>query len=143
GRVPTLARLGQALRENHVTTIFLTTALFNAIIDESPEILKGVRQLLFGGEASSSGHVRRALSLLPDTRIMHVYGPTESTTFACCQPEPCDLPVDARSIPIGRAIANTTVFVLDENMQPVPIGVPGELYIGGDGLAVGYLGDVQ
>jgi acyl-coenzyme A synthetase/AMP-(fatty) acid ligase/acyl carrier protein len=94
--------------------------------------------LLIGGEALSVPHVRRALGWLPATQIINGYGPTESTTFTCCYPVPRHLPPAVSSIPLGRPIANTEVFVLDLHLQPVPIGVPGELYVGGDGLARGY-----
>ena len=109
------------------------------MIDEAPEALSDVRQLLIGGEALSVPHVRRALELLPDTQIINGYGPTESTTFTCCYAIPFRLDETISSIPIGRPIANTEVYLLDSQLSPVPIGVTGELYIGGDGLARGYL----
>jgi hypothetical protein len=83
--------------------------------------------------------VRRGLALLPGTRIVNGYGPTESTTFTCCYEVPRELGEGTASIPIGRPIGNTRVYVLDGEMEPVPIGVTGELYVGGDGLARGYL----
>ena len=82
--------------------------------------------------------VRRALAALPTTRLINGYGPTESTTFTCCYPIPRELSDRVASIPIGRPIGNTRVYVLDDRLEPVPIGVPGELYVGGDGLARGY-----
>ncbi|HEY6168610.1 MAG TPA: alpha/beta fold hydrolase, partial [Verrucomicrobiae bacterium] len=82
--------------------------------------------------------VRKTLENLPGCQLINGYGPTENTTFTCCHRITLPLP-DGRSIPIGRAIANTQVYVLDEQLQPVPIGVPGELCIAGDGLARGYL----
>jgi amino acid adenylation domain-containing protein len=136
---PGLGELGRVLREQHISTLWLTSTLFNTVIDEAPEILGGVRQLLIGGEALSVPHVRRALALLPHTRIINGYGPTESTTFTCCYPIPRDLGEHIRSIPIGRPIANTRTYILDRHLNPVPVGVAGELYIGGDGLARGYL----
>jgi aspartate racemase len=138
-RVPTVAMLGETLRRHGVTTLFLTTALFNLVIDEAPEILRGVRQLLTGGEALSVAHVRRAFEQLPATRLTNIYGPTEGTTFTGCHPIREIPAVDARSIPIGKPISNTTVYVLDSHLKPLPAGVPGELYIGGEGLALGYL----
>ena len=109
------------------------------MIDESPEALSEVRQLLMGGEALSVSHVRRALGLLPVTQVINGYGPTESTTFTCCYAIPHRLDENISSIPIGRPIANTEVYLLDSHLSPVPIGLPGELYVGGDGLARGYL----
>ena len=138
--MPTARELGDTVRAHGVTTLWLTGSLYNAIVDESPEALRGLRQLLIGGDALSVPHVRRGLHALPDVQFINGYGPTESTTFTCCEPIADDLPADARSVPIGRPIANTRVYLLDPALNPVPIGVPGELYIGGDGLARGYLG---
>ncbi|HWB41417.1 MAG TPA: non-ribosomal peptide synthetase, partial [Gemmatimonadales bacterium] len=138
GTMPEPQELGAILRRERVSTLWLTASLFNSVIDEAPAALSGVRQLLIGGEALSVPHVRRALGLLPGTRIVNGYGPTESTTFTCCYPVPRHLPPAASSIPLGRPIANTEVFVLDPHLRPAPIGVPGELYVGGDGLARGY-----
>jgi amino acid adenylation domain-containing protein len=137
-KLPTLHKLRAALDQNRVTTLFLTTALFNTIIDEDPQILAGVEQLLTGGEAHSVPHMRRAVQALPGTEIISMYGPTETTTFATYHPVR-EVAPEAASIPIGRPIGNTQVYVLDEHRQPVPMGVVGELYIGGAGLARGYL----
>lgn len=137
-RIPSTRRLGEVIASQHVSTLWLTSSLFNAIIDEAPHILASLRQLLTGGEALSPMHVRRALESLPETRLINGYGPTESTTFTCCYTIPRSFEPSARSVPIGRPIGNTRVYLLDDRMQPVPVGVPGELYIGGDGLARGY-----
>jgi amino acid adenylation domain-containing protein len=138
-RIPTLETLNGILRKHRIDTLWLTASLYNLVIDRAPEILSGVRQLLIGGEALSVDHVRRGLELLPLTQIVNGYGPTESTTFACCYRIPRPLAPSLASIPIGRPIGNTEVYLLDCNLQPVPIGVPGELHIGGAGLARGYL----
>ena len=139
GRIPSPADLGHVLRKHRVSTLWLTASLFNSLIDHAPEALTSVRWLLTGGEALSVSHVRRALTLLPATQLINGYGPTESTTFACTYAIPRHIEATATSIPIGRPIANTTVYILDSGLAPVPIGVAGELYIGGDGLARGYL----
>jgi len=136
---PTAHELARLLRGDGVTTVWLTASLFNAVVDEAPEALSSVRQLLIGGEALSVAHVRRAQVVLPDTEIINGYGPTESTTFTCCHPVARGIGADAVSIPIGRPIANTQVYLVDARLNPVPVGVPGELCIGGDGLARGYL----
>lgn len=138
GGIPDLNLLAKILEKYRVTCLWLTSSLFNFLIDEKPEMLKGVPQLLTGGEALSVEHVRRALRLLPDTQLINGYGPTESTTFACCYRIPKDLDERLRSIPIGRAIGHTQVHILDESLKPVPVGISGELYIGGNGLALGY-----
>jgi amino acid adenylation domain-containing protein/non-ribosomal peptide synthase protein (TIGR01720 family) len=135
---PSLQELGQALRRYQVTTLWLTAGLFHLIVDERLEDLKQVRQLLAGGDVLSIKHVKKVLQEIKGLRLINGYGPTENTTFTCCYPitEPSFLGI---SVPIGRPIANTQVYLLDAQLQPVPIGVPGELYIGGDGLARGYL----
>jgi aspartate racemase len=138
-QVPTVGGLGRVLAEHRVSVLWLTAALFNTIVEDAPEILAGVGQLLVGGEALSADHVRRALLRLPATTISNGYGPTEGTTFTCCYRIPSARAVDAASVPIGRPIANTRVYVLDRYRQPVPVGVPGELYIAGAGLARGYM----
>jgi amino acid adenylation domain-containing protein len=137
-KAPVSKPLGEAIEKHGVTTLWLTAAFYNSIIDEAPTILRSVRQLIIGGEALSPDHVRRGLQLLPNTRIVNGYGPTESTTFACCYRVPRMIEEDAGFIPIGRPIGNTQAYILNASLQPVPIGVTGELYIGGDGLARGY-----
>ncbi|RKH09839.1 amino acid adenylation domain-containing protein [Corallococcus sp. CA053C] len=134
---PTLTALGETVKREGVTTLWLTASLFNTMVDEQPEALRPLRQLLAGGEALSVPHVKRALTALPGVRLINGYGPTESTTFACCHTlTEADL---VGSIPIGRPIANTVAYVLDRHGSPVPIGVAGELHLGGDGVARGYL----
>jgi thioesterase domain-containing protein/acyl carrier protein len=139
GTVPSPRELGEVLKKHRVDTLWLTAALFNTVISEEPEALSDVKQLLIGGEALSVPHVRRGLALLPNTEIINGYGPTESTTFTCCYRIPRQLDDNLTSIPIGRPIANTEIYILDSHRKPVPIGVAGEIYIGGDGLARGYL----
>ncbi|MFE3502639.1 amino acid adenylation domain-containing protein [Kitasatospora sp. NPDC059160] len=118
------------------TVLLLTTALFHTLVEESSQALAGVRHVLTGGEALSATHVRTFLELHPGSAVVNVYGPTESTTMATCftcRPGSWEGPV-----PIGRPIDNTRIHVLDPAGRPVPIGVTGELYLGGDGLARGY-----
>ncbi len=130
--------LAAQIREHGITTIFLTTALFNQIAREAPSTFRGVRHLLFGGEMVNPECVRRVLNSDPPQRLLHLYGPTESTTFASWHLVQ-DVPEGATNIPIGRPISNTQIYLLDRYRQLVPVGVAGELYIGGDGLAHGYL----
>jgi amino acid adenylation domain-containing protein len=133
--------VGRALAEHGVTVFWLTTPLFHLVVEERIDILRGVRQLIPGGEVLSVPHARRALAELPETALINSYGPTENTTFTSCH-RITRAPVGA-GIPIGLPIANTYVRVLDPGMQPVPVGVPGELYVGGAGLALGYLNQPQ
>ncbi|HVG43851.1 MAG TPA: amino acid adenylation domain-containing protein, partial [Longimicrobium sp.] len=130
--------IGRALAEHGVTVLWMTAALFQLVVEERIEILRGVRQLLAGGDVLSVPHVRRVLAELPETVLINGYGPTENTTFTCCH-RVAEAPRAGAGIPVGRPIANTYVRVLDAGMQPVPVGVPGELYAGGAGLALGYL----
>ena len=135
---PSLEEVGAEIRRHRVTTLWLTGALFHQMVDQHLPDLAGVRQLLAGGEALSPDHVRRVLaSLGSEQRLINGYGPTENTTFTCCHVMAAGDEV-SETVPIGRPIANTRVYVLDESLQPVPIGVAGELCIGGDGLAEGY-----
>ncbi|MBO9648308.1 MAG: amino acid adenylation domain-containing protein [Variovorax sp.] len=138
-QVPTGAGLARAIERHSVRTAWLTAALFNAVVDDDPLQLKGLRQLLAGGEALSVSHVRRAMAALPETTLINGYGPTECTTFSATHRIPRDLPADARSVPIGRPINDTTLRVLSPTMAMLPAGLVGELCIGGRGLARGYL----
>ncbi len=139
GKIPTPEGLSRIIQEQGVNTLFLTTVLFNLMIDTMPEGLSGVKQLLFGGESVSISHVRRALELLPETQIIHAYGPSECTAFTCCYPLTKQLAQNAHSIPIGKPIGDRKVYLLDKNLHRVPLEVPGELYVGGASVARGYL----
>jgi aspartate racemase len=135
---PSLEELGQVIQQYKITTLWLTTGLFHLMVDERLEDLKPLRQLLAGGDVLSVPHVQKFLQNIGNCKLINGYGPTENTTFTCCYQitEPDQF---GSSVPIGRPITNTQVYVLDSHLQPVPVGVPGELYIGGDGLARGYL----
>jgi amino acid adenylation domain-containing protein len=134
---PSVESIERALAQHGVTTLWLTAGLFHLVVEENIQALAGVRQLLAGGDVLSVPHVRRVLAELPGTALINGYGPTENTTFTCCHR--ITSADEGSSIPIGRPIANTYVRVLDAGMQPVPVGVPGELYAGGAGLSIGYL----
>ncbi|MEG4594112.1 amino acid adenylation domain-containing protein [Microcoleus sp. F8_C2] len=126
------------IHSQKITVLFLTTALFNTLARVVPSAFQSVRILLFGGEAVDPNWVRELLKSGSPQQLLHVYGPTENTTFTTWYIVE-DVPEEATTIPIGRPIANTQVYILDEYLQPVAVGVSGELYIGGDGLARGYL----
>jgi amino acid adenylation domain-containing protein len=134
----TLAELGRVVRTNRVTVLWLTAGLFNLMVDEQLDDLRGLRQLLAGGDVLSLAHVERFLRECPDCVLVNGYGPTENTTFTCCHPMKAAAEFN-RSVPIGRPIANTQVYLLDRNLRPVATGARGELFTGGDGLARGYL----
>ena len=131
-------QLDQQLQKDKITILFITTALFNQLVSFRADIFQSVKTILFGGEAVNPSWVQAVLKNKPPARLLHVYGPTESTTFATWYLIE-EVPEGATNIPIGRPLSNTTLYVLDSHLQPVPIGVPGELYIGGYGLARGYL----
>jgi amino acid adenylation domain-containing protein len=126
------------LQAHNISVLFLTTALFNQLAREAPGAFRPIRHLLFGGEAADPRWVKAVLQHDPPRRLLHVYGPTECTTFATWHLVEA-VPEGATTIPIGRPISNTQIYLLDKHLRPVPIGIPGELYIGGDGLASGYL----
>ena len=106
--MPNYEGIGSCIARHQIDVMFITTALFNAVIDEAPQALSGVRQLLVGGEALSVEHIRRAQKTLTGVELTNIYGPTESTTFACHHRIE-ELKGDERGIAIGRAIGNTQV----------------------------------
>ena len=137
--IPTARELREVIRRHGVTTMWLTPSVFNMVVDEDPECLAPLRQLDLGGEALSVSHVARAARALPSTRLINGYGPTECSVAATGYVVPRPVDPAAASIPIGEPIGNTTAYVLDRHLRPVPIGVPGELCLGGPGLARGYV----
>jgi amino acid adenylation domain-containing protein len=136
--LPSLTELADFVRQQGVTTLFLTTGLFHQMMDEPADRLTGLHQLATGGEVLSPVHAARARAQLPHVRLVNAYGPTENSTITTAATVVAP-PAPGAAVPIGRPIANTTVYVLDARLAPVPVGVPGELFTGGDGLASGYL----
>lgn len=134
----TLERLGETIQKQQITTLWLTAGLFHHMVDQQVDCLKGLRQLLAGGDVLSVVHVQTVLKALPECQLINGYGPTENTTFTTCHRLQAGVLVGS-SVPIGRPVSNTQVYVLDEHLEPVAIGMIGELYTGGDGLARGYL----
>jgi amino acid adenylation domain-containing protein len=129
--------LAAALRRERITILFLTTALFNQVALEVPDAFRGVRDVLFGGEAADPRIARKVLAHGPPGRLMNMYGPTENTVFSTWHLFQ-EVAAGAASIPIGRPIAHIGAWVVDADLRPVPAGEPGELVLGGDGLALGY-----
>ncbi|MBD2810842.1 AMP-binding protein, partial [Xenorhabdus sp. Vera] len=132
------AHFGQCLSSEKVSALFLTTALFNQYARLIAPSLSGLRYVLFGGEKSDNRAAIRLRSEQAPAHLLHVYGPTETTTFATTY----DIPViedENETLPIGQPISNTRIYILDKLGQPVPLGAAGEIHIGGDGVARGYL----
>lgn len=134
------SQLSDLIGTEAITAFFLTTALFNAIVDYHPEAFAPVRKVLFGGEKVSVSHVKRFTEAYGGEKLVHVYGPTENTTFSSFHPVDI-VSGEETTIPIGKAIAQSTCMILDADLQLAPIGIPGELCVAGDGLALGYLND--
>ena len=132
--------LADEIRISGINVMFLTSALFNAVIRHSPAAFSSLDTLMIGGEALDPDMVRLCLASGPPARLVNAYGPTETTTFATWKPI-VSVPVGAKSIPIGTAIAGASVSVVDANLNPLPTGAPGELVIGGHGVAAGYRGN--
>jgi surfactin family lipopeptide synthetase A len=130
------------LREQEITVLCLITALFNHLAREVPVIFNEMRYVVFGGEAVEPRWVAEILKHGPPQQLLHVYGPTENTTISSCYLVE-NVSENASTIPIGCPISNTQLFVLDKHLQLTPIGVPGELYLGGAGVARGYLNRPQ
>ncbi|WP_144486101.1 non-ribosomal peptide synthetase [Bacillus safensis] len=133
--------LTQFIKTHQVTANCLPTALFNRLVEHDPKSVAGYRTLLVGGEAMSSEHARKAL-LHMEGVLVNAYGPTENTTLATTH-QVTHVPAGAKSVPIGVPVSNSTVVILDDALNPVPAGVKGEIYIGGTGLAKGYLHDPE
>jgi amino acid adenylation domain-containing protein len=133
------ATFAAGLRERRVSVAVLTTSLFNQLAHHAPNAFAAMDHLMVGGEALDPAAIRAVLAAGPPRRLLNVYGPTESTTFAAVHVIG-EVPEGAARVPIGRPVANTETYVVDAELRPVPPGVPGELLLGGDGLARGYLG---
>ena len=137
GRV-TPEDIGTIVQKHNITTMWLTAALFHLMVTNHLESLRSLRQLLAGGDVLSVTHVRRVLEELPHLRLINGYGPTENTTFTCCHTITLES-LTSGTVPIGRPISNTRIYIVDAAMQPVPVGVIGELFAAGDGVSLGYL----
>ncbi|WP_370937945.1 non-ribosomal peptide synthase/polyketide synthase [Amycolatopsis sp. cg13] len=132
-----LETIGRLFAEHRVDAAFLTTGLFRLAAREAPEIFRGLREVWAGGDAVPSAAVRRVREACPDTTVVDVYGPTETTTFALSHPVLGPVP---DVVPIGKPLDNTRAYVLGPDLRPVPPGALGELHLAGAGLARGYYG---
>ena len=121
---------------NRVNGAQFTTGLFNLIVDQQPQVFTGITKMIVGGEALSEAHAARYMARFPEATLFNGYGPTENTVDTTHADLTDWEPGSAASI--GRPIGNTTVFVVDKHLAQVPVGIPGQLVTGGDGLARGY-----
>jgi len=135
-----LAEFGATLRRHAITRLDVSAASFHQLVDEQLDDLRGLRQFFVGGDVLSPDHVARFVAAVPSCRFFNAYGPTECTVNATIHRVEPDARI-GRTVPIGRPVAGTRAYILDTRRHPVPQGIPGELYIGGDGLARGYIGD--
>ncbi|WP_112267764.1 non-ribosomal peptide synthase/polyketide synthase [Lentzea terrae] len=124
--------------EYGLTSVFLTSGLFQAVAQDAPDCLAGVREIWTGGDVVSASATRRMLAACPGVVVSDAYGPTETTTFATSH-ELSDTELVPDAVPIGRPLDNMRAYVLDGALSPVPVGIPGELFVAGAGLARGYL----
>ncbi|MFT5701022.1 MAG: amino acid adenylation domain-containing protein [Desulforhopalus sp.] len=131
--------LQHLILKHTITTLILSSSLFNTLISAASGCLSGADEIIVGGEALSPTHILRALTSLPHTRLINGYGPTENTVLTTCYNIPRDLNANCISIPIGTPLKNSIYYILNEQRLPVPTGEVGELYVGGEGLALGYL----
>jgi amino acid adenylation domain-containing protein len=135
-------RLHQELERRGITVLTPTRALFNLMAHEAPGSFAKLKYVVLGGEAADPRSVAAVLRHGPPKHLLNAYGPTEASVAATCM-EIREVPTGARSISIGRPISNTSIYLLDGRRNLVPIGVPGEIYIGGAGVARGYVGAPQ
>ncbi|MFC7396829.1 amino acid adenylation domain-containing protein [Chelatococcus sp. GCM10030263] len=131
--------LCELIAEERLTGLFITTSLFNLFAEEMPNCFAGLKTLWTGGDAASLSAFRRVMEHCPGTTVVNAYGPTETTMFATSHRPGLD-EWSERAVAIGRPRDNTRTYVLDRWLSPVPVGVVGELYIGGDGVGRGYIG---
>ena len=136
------AALARQIEAGQISVLFMTTALFHHYARVQPDAFRRLQTLLFGGETADPAAATAVLAAGPPARLLHVYGPTEVTTFATWH-EVTSIDPMARTVPIGKPISNTRAYVLDGQLRPVPPGMPAELFLGGDGVARGYLNDPE
>ena len=135
-----LKSLARTIAKNQVNSLWMTSSWFNQVVEEKIELFKPIKQLIVGGDIVSPKHVSQLYKKYPSIRIVNGYGPTENTTFSTTytiRKKPYTI------IPIGKAISNSSVYILDENLNVVPEGISGKIFVGGSGVARGYLNDSE
>jgi amino acid adenylation domain-containing protein len=128
--------LKQHVRQHHIVTMWMTSPLFNHMFDIDPSIFAGLKHIIIGGDVLSPAHIDKLRKMYPELTVSNGYGPTENTTFSTTYRIRGN---HSDNIPIGKPIANSTAYILNRYCNPVPLGVVGELYVGGDGVSRGYL----
>lgn len=129
--------LKREIDRRRINMMWFTAGWFNQLVDADIQVFKGLSVVLAGGEKLSAKHVSKLLEEYPAIKVINGYGPTENTTFSLTYPVKVGLMDD--NIPIGYPLSNRQVYVLDEQQHLVPVGVVGEIYLGGAGVARGYL----
>ncbi len=137
-----IEKLADLIKKHNITIIPATTALFNAIVDIDVTCLAQARKIIFGGEKISVFHSKKALEVMGRDKIIHVYGPTESTVCATYY-FVNEIKDEENTLPIGKPLSNTSIYILDKYNKPLPVGVVGELCISGDGLGLGYINNEE
>jgi amino acid adenylation domain-containing protein len=138
-RATVLDQIRAARGRHPVTMMSLISPQLSLVVANAPELLHQIGTLMVGGDVLAPATAAAALAHLGEGRLLHMYGPTESTLFATSD-RLGTADAERAVLPIGRPIGNTTVYIVDDDLQPVPVGVPGEIVLGGAGLARGYLG---
>ncbi|MBN2534688.1 MAG: amino acid adenylation domain-containing protein, partial [Spirochaetales bacterium] len=133
-----LSNLVAIIKDMRISLFFITTAYFNKLVNYHLDCLENVRKIIIGGEKASYYHIRKSFNYLGKGRVVNGYGPTETTVFATAYVVDA-LYSEFRTIPIGKPLSNSEIYILDKHYSMQPIGVPGEVFIGGDGVSKGYL----
>ncbi|MFC0781271.1 AMP-binding protein, partial [Flavobacterium sp. HJSW_4] len=133
-----LPSLGNLIENKRISAFFITTGLFNNLVDIDFTSFKYLKYVLFGGEQVSVSHVKKFMENYPSVSLVHLYGPTENTVFSSYY-EIKNIHEDQKTVPIGKGISNSMCYILSSNNLPLPIGSVGEICVGGDGLSRGYL----
>ncbi|MEU4250209.1 amino acid adenylation domain-containing protein [Amycolatopsis sp. NPDC026612] len=131
--------LARTIRAGAPSAVYLTTALFAAMAQDEPAALGRLREVWTGGDVLAPAVLARALRECPELTVTHVYGPTETTVFCSYETFGPDRPLDG-GLSLGRPMAGTAMYLLDEHLRPVPVGAAGELYVSGAHVAQGYVG---
>lgn len=138
-----LEKLDELIAKHTITNVFVTTSLFNVLVDEGIKNLDSVKCIVFGGESASYTHISRMQKSFPKIKLINGYGPTETTTFATINTIDTLLEENITTVYIGKPLNNYTTYILNKNLKPLPLGSIGELYIGGDGVSDGYLNNLN